>query len=157
MKMQPPSYSIFDHTQTKEDELARDWVEANSSSIETRQPNWIGVVLVGVAFFAMGILLAGVSGGGSLIFVFLGVLIILAAMAAKNIDFEEPSPDIEPESYDYTESFAPQYDEYRRQLRQDEIDQIVKAVKTTIRVRCTYCGTLNEEKADKCESCGAPL
>jgi hypothetical protein len=45
----------------------------------------------------------------------------------------------------------------RSQMRRMKIEEVVKAVKTTIRVRCRYCGTLNEEKAKKCESCGGLL
>lgn len=38
-----------------------------------------------------------------------------------------------------------------------QVHEIVKAVKSTIKVRCRYCGTLNEESASNCESCGATL
>jgi MFS family permease len=42
-------------------------------------------------------------------------------------------------------------------LREEERDDIVRAVKSTIKIRCRYCGTLNEEKATRCESCGGSL
>jgi rubrerythrin len=38
-----------------------------------------------------------------------------------------------------------------------QIHQIAEAVKSTVKVRCRYCGTLNEENASNCESCGATL
>lgn len=41
--------------------------------------------------------------------------------------------------------------------RQKTIQDIAEAVKTNIRVRCQYCGALNEETALKCTSCGASL
>jgi ribosomal protein L40E len=41
--------------------------------------------------------------------------------------------------------------------RNQEISQIVNAVKSSVKVRCRYCGTLNEEDASNCESCGATL
>jgi sensor histidine kinase YesM len=41
--------------------------------------------------------------------------------------------------------------------RDQQISQIAKAVKSTIKVRCRYCGTLNEEDASNCDSCGATL
>lgn len=44
------------------------------------------------------------------------------------------------------------------QERHDQnVQEIVQAVKSTIKVRCRYCGTLNEETASNCESCGAAL
>jgi hypothetical protein len=42
-------------------------------------------------------------------------------------------------------------------LKEEEKEDIVRAVKSTIKVRCRYCGTLNEEKATRCESCGGAL
>ena len=47
--------------------------------------------------------------------------------------------------------------EARRQQMLRNKNDIVKAVKSTIKVRCKYCGTLNEEDANKCESCGGAL
>jgi hypothetical protein len=44
-----------------------------------------------------------------------------------------------------------------QESRDQQIHQIAKAVKSTIKVRCRYCGTLNEEGASNCESCGATL
>jgi len=41
--------------------------------------------------------------------------------------------------------------------RSQQISQIAEAVKSTIKVRCRYCGTLNEENASNCGSCGATL
>lgn len=37
------------------------------------------------------------------------------------------------------------------------VREIAEAVKSTIKVRCRYCGTLNEEDSSNCESCGATL
>jgi sensor histidine kinase YesM len=44
-----------------------------------------------------------------------------------------------------------------QESRDQQISQITKAVKSTIKVRCRYCGTLNDEDASNCESCGATL
>jgi rubrerythrin len=41
--------------------------------------------------------------------------------------------------------------------RQRDIQDIADAVKSNIKVRCRYCGTLNEEDASKCSACGAAL
>jgi len=63
-------------------------------------------------------------------------------------------------------SFKVKEDEARRlesQARDDEaerqraVQEIANAVKSNIMVRCRYCGSLNEETASKCSSCGAAL
>jgi len=43
------------------------------------------------------------------------------------------------------------------QAHQREVQEIALAVKSTVKVRCRYCGTLNDEVSSKCESCGATL
>ncbi len=43
------------------------------------------------------------------------------------------------------------------EARQREVEEIAQAVKSTIKIRCRYCGTLNDENSSKCESCGASL
>lgn len=52
-------------------------------------------------------------------------------------------------------------EEERKRLKEEErsaqMREIVEAVKGTIKVRCGYCGTLNDEKATTCEACGGPL
>ncbi len=45
----------------------------------------------------------------------------------------------------------------QERLREEEKEDIVRAVKSTIKIRCRYCGTLNEEMATRCESCGGAL
>jgi hypothetical protein len=40
---------------------------------------------------------------------------------------------------------------------EEERKRMVEAIKSTIKVRCRYCGSLNDESASKCESCGADL
>lgn len=48
--------------------------------------------------------------------------------------------------------------EEERDRFKEEIAQSVKeTMKGTIKVRCRYCGGLNDEHEEKCESCGAPL
>lgn len=40
------------------------------------------------------------------------------------------------------------------------VEDITRSVKKSmgfIKVRCRYCGGLNDEHDEKCESCGAPL
>jgi len=41
--------------------------------------------------------------------------------------------------------------------REKNVQDIAKAIRSNIKIRCRYCGTLNEEDASKCSSCGATL
>jgi hypothetical protein len=105
----------------------------------------------------IGIFMIGSSGtfGGGVIFI--GLLMVLAATAGRKWESEEylfPEPEYQWEPDTYT---ANDVNRFREQDRKREIEEIVKAVKATIKVRCRYCGRLNEEKANKCESCGGAL
>ena len=44
-----------------------------------------------------------------------------------------------------------------RMIRASRRDQVAAVQRRNVRVRCRYCGTLNEEHDDKCDSCGAGL
>jgi uncharacterized membrane protein len=43
--------------------------------------------------------------------------------------------------------------------KKEQVEEIAKAIKDQIavKIRCRYCGSLNDESANKCESCGAAL
>ena len=43
------------------------------------------------------------------------------------------------------------------EARQRNIQDIAAAMKSNIKVRCRYCGSLNDEDATKCDSCGGTL
>lgn len=45
----------------------------------------------------------------------------------------------------------------RERLVEDVAYSVRESMKGTIKVRCRYCGGLNGEEDEKCESCGAPL
>lgn len=92
-------------------------------------------------------------------FVFFGLILIIGSNSARKwvIDQEESmEADAQWEEEEAARTWQ-QDIQARQELKQREIDEIVKAVKSTIRVRCRYCGTLNEETANKCESCGGSL
>ncbi len=44
-----------------------------------------------------------------------------------------------------------------RMIRASRRDQVTIIQQSTVRIRCRYCGTLNEERAERCSSCGASL
>jgi hypothetical protein len=124
-----------------------------------REASWAGMAAVGFIVMSFGLFMAPVNpslGGGIMI---IGICMMIAASAAKKW---ERSPEVfadldykwekEMEARLYENEIRSRYEE-----RQLKIDDIVKAVKSTIRVRCRYCGTLNTEKANKCESCGGSL
>ncbi len=126
---------------------------------EDRSPNWAGMLVAGVLFVIIGVVMLSTSSGigGGVIFV--GVLMLIGARVAKKWEDDDTifadldnNWEQEMQSYSMDEALA-----WRSEERQKEIEEIVKAVKTTIRVRCKYCGTLNEEKANKCESCGGSM
>ena len=48
-------------------------------------------------------------------------------------------------------------DEERERLKEEVAQSVKETMKGTIKVRCRYCGGLNGEHDEKCESCGAPL
>ncbi|HIH01701.1 TPA: hypothetical protein HA259_06475 [Thermoplasmata archaeon] len=44
-----------------------------------------------------------------------------------------------------------------RMIRASKKDQVAMMQRHNVRVRCRYCGTLNGEHEEKCDSCGANL
>jgi hypothetical protein len=104
-------------------------------------------------------------------FVFFGIMMILGSVFSWKLPGNRRSLEQPDDKWDFelsalNDARQKAFDEQmeadshlrlRNQMRRMEIDEVVKAVKTTIRVRCRYCGTLNEEKAKKCESCGGLL
>jgi hypothetical protein len=118
-----------------------------------RGANWPAVAVVGAILLFFGFMVSSIDaevGFGVIIF---GLLVLAGARFAKKMEEDTAQQWMEEMSADEIG-----YDPLdRSEERQREIEEIIKAVKTTIRVRCRYCGTLNEEKADECESCGASL
>lgn len=90
---------------------------------------------------------------------FLGLLLIVGAITGKKAEAEAEIEQMRVAEFERTEAERDWEDAVRiaQTTRQKEVEEIIKAVKTTIRVRCKYCGTLNQESANNCESCGASL
>jgi hypothetical protein len=130
-------------------------------SLDDRQPSFIAVAFAGAIMLIAGFVLLRTStslGGGVMI---LGILLLLGSRAA--IMLEEHGDEIlssnYPELWPYEtyDSGVEETSVDRELARRREIEEIVRAVKTTVRVRCRHCGILNEDNAKTCESCGAPL
>lgn len=44
-----------------------------------------------------------------------------------------------------------------RMIRTSRRDRIAMMERKAVKVKCRYCGSLNEERAERCHSCGASL
>lgn len=93
-------------------------------------PAWGALALIGLV--------------GALMIV-VGVFILLYAFARHDWQ-DQDAPIADTDSGDYQD--------LARELLKNEV---VKEIKSTIKVRCRYCGTLNDEGATNCEACGATL
>ena len=124
------------------------------------EPNLVGTLFVGAILAFMGLLILSVSAGVGVGFLLFGIFLMIGSYIADKSDVEWGSYGADDEAWSRIEDDLDQAQTYPvayEDLTKRQIDEIVKAVKATIRVRCRYCGTLNEEKANKCESCGANL
>ena len=123
-----------------------------------RDASWSGVAAVGSLLVIIGIFTlesSGALGGGVIL---IGLIIVIGAGAGRKWESEEEDLFQEPEYYWEPDTYTKDdINRFREQDRKREIEEIVKAVKATIKVRCRYCGMLNEEKSNKCESCGGAL
>lgn len=163
MDLKPKMVDIQTNTAPQDaDEIS--WSSAFEKKEEVEEedlgePNWVAVAAIGavVTFFGLG--MVGTSFGFGVGMIFLGIMMIGAALAAKKGADNAEDESLRAAQFEKMEQQL-EWEEAARQRqreREREVQEIIKAVKTTIRVRCRYCGTLNEEKANKCESCGAIL
>lgn len=133
-------------------------------------PKWLGMMITGFVIILMGIMLSvaesameeqssfypqDTSTGGhdamsalAAIMVIIGIILIIGGAASRGRELEENA---------LGQAAAEEEIDRERTERELEKQEIVNAVKSTIKVRCRYCGTLNEENEEKCDSCGAPL
>ena len=100
------------------------------------------VLMFVVALFMLGLGAPGTFAIVPIIFAFL--LIVGAVLSKQNEDRlarEAASAELQ-----------------RQERLRNEIAEAVKeSMKSNIKVRCRYCGSLNDESASKCDSCGATL
>ena len=133
--------------------------EEEEDDEELHEPNWTATVVIGAVFILFGFFVIFVSVGIGIGVVFLGVLVTVGGFTGKKAEENAEIEQMQVAEHERMEAER-EWEEAaraRQQARQQEIEEIVKAVKTTIRIRCRYCGTLNEESANKCEACGGSL
>jgi hypothetical protein len=132
--------------------------EPNPDDFIGHDPNLAGVVFVGGFFSFLGLVLLSLSTSVGVGFLLFGIILMAGAYAAGRGGTNWGGYGDDEEALNRIEEELWKEDSIETgNLTQQQIDEIIRAVKTTIRVRCRYCGTLNEEKANKCESCGASL
>jgi len=111
-----------------------------------------GVSLAGmaiVAFFFVVVGLFAVSKGAPASFAVFAVIAAIAVIAMgiasrrKEAILEEEKARAEIEA--------------QEKLRNDIAEAVKETIKSNIKVRCRYCGSLNDETDKKCDSCGATL
>jgi len=155
------------HLITLESEMDHDDMEENQSLADEsghkarryEDLEWPALLVAGVVAVALGVLLLIAEGWIGLAFLALGLVFFVVAVVAHRVEGDVYVPsEIDKEWRQKMDNEAIKQDfEARRLERLRHKDDIVKAVKSTIKVRCRYCGTLNDEGANKCESCGGVL
>ncbi len=109
------------------------------------------LLITGVLVIVMGIVsaIAFESSGGpaefGLVVIAIGVVLIIASPFVKQREEEQR---LEMESTEELEE---------KRFKEEIAAAVQEKMKGMIKVRCKYCGSLNDETADKCESCGAAL
>jgi hypothetical protein len=122
------------------------------------EPNLTGVMFVGGFFVFLGLVILSLSSSVGVGFVLFGIILMAGGHVAGREGINWGSSAEVADAWGRIEEDLWKEDSLETSnMTQQQIDEIVRAVKTTIRVRCRYCGTLNEEKANRCESCGASL
>lgn len=130
--------------------------------------NWVGLLVLGLVLIVMGIVAlsassqmdsgwdpSGMDQQAHTVFSLFGALMIIAGVVAIAVAPLARRSEVEASIQRDLRMEEERAEEER--LREDEKEDIVRAVKSTIKIRCRYCGTLNEEKATRCESCGGSL
>jgi len=117
------------------------------SSSRSNEEKPEGLIVVGIMMFIMAIVL-GANGapGFMILFAFLfSFLLFFVYFIAKQRQADRY----------YQEQMEAQEAEDR--LKEQIAQAVKESLRGNIKIRCRYCGSLNEDKAAKCESCGATL
>ncbi len=127
---------------------------------------WQGMLVGGIMFLLIGFVQIAVIGAmtsdpafsgmgfGDAPYLIAGVVILIGLVLIV-LSFSTRSSDMaaaqrQAEAMEQARKEQERHEEEERQ-------KMVDAIKSTIKVRCRYCGSLNDETAKKCESCGADL
>jgi hypothetical protein len=126
---------------------------------EGSEPNWAMMTGTGIVIGLLGIRMLWLSvtiGGGMIL---IGAIIFIGSTFASRWEEDENLlSDLDDPWQDLLEKQAVDDDREQRQAAMKmTIGEVVRAVNSSIMIRCRNCGTLNAEKASRCESCGGPL
>jgi len=145
------------------DSLSESYRSAEEDDSDTREHAWIGLLGMGFLAFIAGWAVASYDYSAGFAIAALGIALIIAGFLSRNWAAKQRQDEMDDakaeEQFHQFEVAQTIQDNtsVRRADREKEIQEIVKQVKSTIKVRCQFCGTLNEENATNCESCGATL
>lgn len=117
------------------------------SQASSERHSHLNVLLGGVLFVAMGFVFAGTGAPGIMVlFPFAAGFLMIGYSFVHKRTVEERALEEERAA-----------SEARERLRDEIAESVKERLKGDVKVRCRYCGALNDEHDDKCESCGAPL
>ena len=102
----------------------------------------IAVLMIGAALFVVG---QGAPGIFAILPIAFALLIIVMAILSKQ---NEERLAMAAETAEL---------EKQERLRNEIAEAVKERMMSNIKVRCRYCGSLNDETATKCDSCGATL
>ena len=109
--------------------------------------NPAGFVVAGVGMIIMSFVFMSTGApGGFSAFAFLAGLVCFALFFVTRGKMERDA-----------EKRAEAAEEAEERFKDEIAEAVKERMKGTIKVRCRYCGSLNEEEAVKCGSCGATL
>lgn len=154
-----PANTDLDKSEELAEEFREDEDEPRYRTDEDELQKWPGLIIFGAVSILAGLVFISKETNLSIIFFVMGICLFVFGAIVRKIEGAAYVPsEIDAEWKEKTENEEIKQDFESRLLhRQRDKDEIVKEVKSTIKVRCRYCGTLNDEGANKCESCGGVL
>ena len=102
----------------------------------------IGILIIIIGLFAVS---QGAPGAFAILPIIFAILFIIASIIAKDKE----------ERLAMEAASAEQQREER--LKNEIAEAVQERMKSNIKIRCRYCGSLNDETDTKCSSCGATL
>jgi rubrerythrin len=121
--------------------------EAASSKGGVESPKPEGFIVAAVMLIIASIVIGGITGVCGL-----SALLFLGAIACIVLFFVTREKVVKE-----AEERAAAAEEAEERFKDEIAMAVQERLKGTIRVRCRYCGSLNDEDAIKCDSCGATL
>lgn len=159
LKMFPRNLNLEPEIRSSVEGIPYTYEVKREDSSEDRPANFSALMLIGTLLFITGMAALSVNFAVAGAVAGLGFLMMIGgAFAVKMNSLADLRTDLDEEyKVGYGESDTVRDSWAKAEARKKEVDEIVKTVKSMIRVRCRYCGTLNDETANKCEKCGGTL